>query len=839
MSRTQEIGFALRELWKTHEDVYHDYVGDERRVRYLLATWLGPKYQRQLRIGRLHVRLIEAANLPAADLGGTSDPYVVATLTGWNKYGDEWSMYGWRDAQTSCVKPKTLSPRWYEDKYFAVPRHDAWLRVEVFDKDNQSTDDLLGSVEIQLKDLSHVGAVKRWFPLSVPGHAETAAAIHLYLHYDVSALGEALSMVWAEQPKQTNKTPFDANRFYANAIELQKELEPYLQFASSLEKVLAWKSDKSRRYFLLALVAAYFVDYFCELVHLSIILLLVRNLQRKRFREHIRTEAKHCFAKVDNDGGGTLDRKEIGLAIAQLAVRRKTSPPPEEEVDKLFAKADVDKGGSLDLNEFAQLCLDSPSLMGLDATEEDDEEYEGDAETERLLRGSPKKKALVKLPSFRSSHSQEEEDIAHDKKKGPFHGMTKKVVNLAANKAGKAPAKMMLKLGATASDVRKLRDLFNWEDSTKTLGFLLVNLVAVVLHFYLPIRYFAIPVVIGMFFVLSEKSKAIERIASHALSARKRYVHLRRLKKGYDEPSSPLLRLPTARPVPQHKKSHLPSFGRGHNRQLVKSVVRGIFSRLDDDASGSVDGRELISFVEEALPRATPRAVAKLGGDASTAKLAVERLVQKFDINGAAAASVSHQHAIAATRPNPYSRVTVPRAGDGQIDRTEFESIVQKSGCVDVLTQDELRRQLTAEGGLHCSKRPSHEAHFPMTASHTTSLNVQASNKKVDGYRIHKLVWTTVKGESKSADDVRRVVASMTAPSVLLVHRASTAPLQFDVGVFFRDPLVDLLTMLCTGRPLEAGKALEPSRIDALKIRSPSSRALRLDDSDGEIGEDF
>ena len=39
-------------------------------------------------------------------------------------------MCGWRDAQTSQVKPKTLSPRWYEDKYFAVPRHDAWLRVK-------------------------------------------------------------------------------------------------------------------------------------------------------------------------------------------------------------------------------------------------------------------------------------------------------------------------------------------------------------------------------------------------------------------------------------------------------------------------------------------------------------------------------------------------------------------------------------------------------------------------------------------------------------------------------------------------------------------------------------
>ena len=71
MSRTQEIGFALRELWKTHEDVYHDYVGDERRVRYLLATWPRKEVSETTgSIGRLHVRLIEAANLPAADLGG-------------------------------------------------------------------------------------------------------------------------------------------------------------------------------------------------------------------------------------------------------------------------------------------------------------------------------------------------------------------------------------------------------------------------------------------------------------------------------------------------------------------------------------------------------------------------------------------------------------------------------------------------------------------------------------------------------------------------------------------------------------------------------------------------
>ena len=119
-------------------------------------------------------------------------------------------------------------------------------------------------------------------------------------------------------------------------------------------------------------------------------------MQRKRFREHIRTEAKHCFAKVDNDGGGTLDRKEIGLAIAQLAMKRKTSPPPDAEVDKLFAKADVDKGGSLDLNEFAQLCLDSPSLMGLDATEEEEEEVVGCVEINQCVGCSD---ATVLAPS--------------------------------------------------------------------------------------------------------------------------------------------------------------------------------------------------------------------------------------------------------------------------------------------------------------------------------------------------------------------------------------------------------------------------------------------------------
>ena len=96
----------------------------------------------------------------------------------------------------------------------------------------------------------------------------------------------------------------------------------------------------------------------------------------------------------------------------------------------------------MDLNEFAQLCLDSPSLMGLDVTEEEEEEvvaveinqcvrhpssgenrhtpsskrrvdgvgrreravnfdlHQVVGEKRRTTAGSPKKKALVKLPPF-------------------------------------------------------------------------------------------------------------------------------------------------------------------------------------------------------------------------------------------------------------------------------------------------------------------------------------------------------------------------------------------------------------------------------------------------------
>ena len=215
MSTAEIALFSLEEARKDHEDaIYEDFTSDAAKKRFKLSVAMGPVYQSRLRIGRLKILLIESANLPAADLGGKSDPYAKLILTGRNKYGDEWLPERRATIRSATVK-KDLNPRWHETHEVSVPRHDTVLRVEVYDEDASSADDLLGWCEIPVRDLSFLGLVKRWFPLEVAeGFTAASAAVHLHLEYDVSALGEAASMLWAEQPKAKDATKFDVNLMY-------------------------------------------------------------------------------------------------------------------------------------------------------------------------------------------------------------------------------------------------------------------------------------------------------------------------------------------------------------------------------------------------------------------------------------------------------------------------------------------------------------------------------------------------------------------------------------------------------------------------------------------------
>ncbi|WOK99955.1 ADP-ribosylation factor GTPase-activating protein AGD12 [Canna indica] len=89
-------------------------------------------------IGILNVKVIRGNNLAVRDLK-SSDPYVVLTLGG-------------QKAQTAVVK-SNLSPVWNEELKLSVPQNYGPLKVQIFDHDVISSDDLMGEAEVDLQPM--------------------------------------------------------------------------------------------------------------------------------------------------------------------------------------------------------------------------------------------------------------------------------------------------------------------------------------------------------------------------------------------------------------------------------------------------------------------------------------------------------------------------------------------------------------------------------------------------------------------------------------------------------------------------------------------------------------
>ncbi|OAY65707.1 ADP-ribosylation factor GTPase-activating protein AGD12 [Ananas comosus] len=89
-------------------------------------------------IGELKVKVIRGTNLAVRDML-SSDPYVVLTL-------------GQQKVQTT-VKKSNLNPVWNEVLKFSVPQHYGPLKLEVYDHDVFTADDIMGEAEIDLQPM--------------------------------------------------------------------------------------------------------------------------------------------------------------------------------------------------------------------------------------------------------------------------------------------------------------------------------------------------------------------------------------------------------------------------------------------------------------------------------------------------------------------------------------------------------------------------------------------------------------------------------------------------------------------------------------------------------------
>ncbi|KAI8320523.1 hypothetical protein GQ54DRAFT_246452, partial [Martensiomyces pterosporus] len=109
--------------------------------------------------GTIRLRIASASNLPAADKSGTSDPYVVASLSGVKVWKSE------------AIK-KTLNPRWNQQTEVDIRmRSKTVLTLEVFDWNQFQAHTLLGSVTIPMAELPINEPVEKDYPLDKRGGA--------------------------------------------------------------------------------------------------------------------------------------------------------------------------------------------------------------------------------------------------------------------------------------------------------------------------------------------------------------------------------------------------------------------------------------------------------------------------------------------------------------------------------------------------------------------------------------------------------------------------------------------------------------------------------------------
>eukprot|EP00475_Leptophrys_vorax_P028235 TRINITY_DN4076_c0_g1_i1.p1 TRINITY_DN4076_c0_g1~~TRINITY_DN4076_c0_g1_i1.p1 ORF type:complete len:1349 (+),score=476.66 TRINITY_DN4076_c0_g1_i1:26-4072(+) len=101
-----------------------------------MADNKAPDFDHDVYVVTVDVR--SARHLPAADVGGTSDPYVIVKASQQSK-------------QTEIIK-KTLTPEWNQTFTFLLEKPEV-LKFDVYDWDRLSSDELLGDCELNTADL--------------------------------------------------------------------------------------------------------------------------------------------------------------------------------------------------------------------------------------------------------------------------------------------------------------------------------------------------------------------------------------------------------------------------------------------------------------------------------------------------------------------------------------------------------------------------------------------------------------------------------------------------------------------------------------------------------------
>ena len=81
-----------------------------------------------------------------------------------------------------------------------------------------------------------------------------------------------------------------------------------------------------------------------------------------------------AFHRIDTDGSGTLDRKEVKETLTNMM-----SNVEEEEIDKMVSAMDADHNGEIDMDEFVDTMMmvaNAPEQMDTQNSDDDDSDLD-------------------------------------------------------------------------------------------------------------------------------------------------------------------------------------------------------------------------------------------------------------------------------------------------------------------------------------------------------------------------------------------------------------------------------------------------------------------------------
>ena len=87
--------------------------------------------------------------------------------------------------------------------------------------------------------------------------------------------------------------------------------------------------------------------------------------------ESINKITKLAFDKIDVDGSGRLDMKELETIMLRISADMGVEPPKPQDIEEVFKGIDKDNDGTIDYGEFALLIKNI--LISLIKNEEGDE----------------------------------------------------------------------------------------------------------------------------------------------------------------------------------------------------------------------------------------------------------------------------------------------------------------------------------------------------------------------------------------------------------------------------------------------------------------------------------